>query len=163
MSITNTTTFTVTNAEYLASKIAADLRQFTSFYDEPTEARIDEYVKELVILLKGKYISSIDYGYKKGGTWVLAVSYTVNTATGQLIDDNPGRIPPGKDISGATFGSYLRYSPNFTSLSVEGQNKIKESLPFQRGGAADPQDGLYGNDDKTYSSGGQLINRKIFG
>lgn len=163
MSSTNTNTFTVTNAEYLASKIAADLRQFKSFYDTPTEQKIDQYVQELVILLKGKYIASIDYGFKKGNTWVLAVSYTVNTATGQLIDDNPGRIPAGKDVSGASFGSYLRHSSNYYALSTNEQANLEKSLPFQRGGAADPQDGLYGTTDKSYASGGQLINRKIFG
>lgn len=36
MSTTTTSTFTLTNARYLASKIAADLRQLRSFYGRPS-------------------------------------------------------------------------------------------------------------------------------
>lgn len=163
MSSTITNTFTVTNAEYLASKVAADLRQLKSFYTQPSEEKIDQYVKELVILLKGGYISSVDYGFTKSDSWVLAISYSVNPVTGQLVDDSPGRVPAGKDISGASWGSFMRYSTKFENLSGAEQATVKSTLPFQRGGAADPQDGLYGLNDKTYSSGGQQINRKIIG
>jgi hypothetical protein len=163
MSSTSTNTFTITNAQYLASKIAADLRQMKSFYGQPSEEDIDKYVQELVILLKGGYISSVDYGFRKNGLWVLAISYAVNPVTGQLLDDNPGRVPPGRDVSGASWGSFLRYSARFYELTADERGKVESSLPFQRGGSSDPQNGLYGQNDKTYSSGGQQINRKIIG
>jgi hypothetical protein len=163
MSLTNTSTFTITNAQYLASKIAADLRQMKSFYGQPSENDIDKYVQELVILLKGGYIASVDYGFRKNGLWVLAVSYTVNSVTGQLVDDHPGRVPVGKDISSATWGSFLRYAARFYELTADQRGSLESSLPFQRGGSSDPQNGLYGQNDKTYSSGGQQLNRKIIG
>jgi hypothetical protein len=162
MSSIITGTFTVTNAEYLASKIAADLKQMQMFYANPSDSDIECYVKELVIFLKGGYVSSVDYGFIKNEKWVLAVSYSVNPVTGQLIDNNPGRIPAGKDISGTHFTSHLRYASKFFVLSAEEQQKIKASAPVKRSPASDPQTGLYGVQDRTYSSGGQQVNRQIF-
>jgi len=163
MSSTNTATFTVTNAEYLASKIAADLKQMQALYGDPSDTRIDNYVQELVVLLKGGYLESIDYGYKKNGAWVLALSYAVHTATGQFIDNNPGRVPPGREVSGAVFGSFLRQSGKYLALGPAEQAKITSSIVIARGDADDPQTGLGGIQDRTYSSGGQQVNRKIIG
>jgi len=163
MSTTNTSTFTITNAEYLASKIAADLKQMQALYGDPSDARIDNYVQELVVLLKGGYLESIDYGYKKNGAWVLALSYAVHAATGQFIDNNPGRVPPGRDVSSAAFGSFLRQSSKYLALSGAEQTAIKGSILITRGDADDPQTGLGGLLDRTYTSGGQQVNRKIIG
>jgi hypothetical protein len=116
-----------------------------------------------VILLKGGYLASIDYGFRKNGVWVLALSYSVNPTTGQFIDNNPGRVPPGKDVSGASFWSYLRRSQKYFDLSTEELEKVNASITIKRGGADDPQTGLNGTQDKTYSSGGQQVNRKIIG
>lgn len=161
MSTINTSTFTVTHAEYLSSKIAADLKQIQAFYGDPDDARIDKYIQELIILLKGGYLLSVDYGFKKNDKWVLAVSYEVNQVTGTLIDNNPGKVPAGVDIQGARFGSYLRQSKKFEDLSEAEQNKINATLPFQRGGCDDPLSGLYGSHDKTYSAGNHEVKRKI--
>jgi hypothetical protein len=160
MSSTYTATFTITNAQYLASKIAADLKQMQTFYGRPTDMEIDAYQQEMVILLKDSYLSSMDYGFQKDGSWVLALSYSVNPLTGS-IDQNPGRIPPGKDITGAQFYSYRRPSQKYWGLQDPERAKVESSNPVKREGADDPSTGLIGSADKSYSSGGQQVDRKI--
>lgn len=160
MSSTYTATFTITNAQYLASKIAADLKQMQSFYGRPTDAEISNYQQEMVILLKDGYLSSMDYGFQKDGLWVIAVSYSVNTLTGGL-DQSPGRIPPGKDITGAKFYSYRRPSQKYWGLQDSVRAGVDASNPVKREGADDPSVGLIGSPDKSYVAGGQQIDRKI--
>ena len=158
---TANTTFTKTHAEHIASKIAADLHQFSRFYGNPSDQAIKNYVQELVILLADGYLESVDYGFQKDGKWILALSYEVYESTGTLKDDNSGRIPPGKDISGATWYSYLRRSSKFWKLSNEDQEKIHTSITIKRSSASDPSTGVSSNHDKTYSSTGVGTDRKI--
>ncbi len=163
MSNTYTSTFTITHAQYLASKVAADLKQMQLFYGEPKDDHIQELVEELTLFLKNGYLQSIDYGFKSGGTWVIAVSYEVNPVTGLFIDNNPGRIAPGKNINGATFSSHRRPSRKYDLLSPAERETFDNLNPIKWTGAPDPQTGLLGAYDKTYSAGNQQLNRKILG
>jgi hypothetical protein len=155
------TTFTKTHAEHIASKIAADLHQLQRLYGYPSEKQINDYVVELVNFLADGYLKSVDYGFRKNGSWILAVSYEINETTGTLRDDNSGRIPVGKDITGATFGSYLRNSSRYEDLSSTEKDKVLTTIPIKRQGGDDPLSGLIGNHDKTYASGGVDAIRKI--
>jgi Bacterial HORMA domain family 1 len=161
MSSTHTSTFTVTHAEYLASKIAADLRQMQSLYGKPTDNEIANFQQEVVLLLKEGYLGSIDYGYKKDGKWVVALSYEANNINGQLIDNNPGRVPVGVNIAGADWYSYLRKSTSFYNLSQAEQEAVESRINIKRHSASDPQTGLTGQYDKIYSASDQQINRKV--
>ena len=163
MSTTNTNTFTVTHAEYLSSKIAADLQQMQGFYGAPSDAQIKLYIEELIAHLKAGYLKSVDYGYFKNRTWVVAVSYEANQLTGALIDNNPGRIPSGKDISGAVYWTYLRRNLKYDALTAEQKGAFLNTITLKRSGAEDPMNGVSGIQDKTYSAGGQEIKRKIIG
>jgi len=155
---TLTNTFTITNAKYLGSKIAADLYQMQQFYGSPSLAEINDYVDEAVTLMKDGYLKSVDYGFKKNGKWVFALSYEIS-AYG-TVDNNPGRVALGTNITGATWGSYLRTTDKFENLSIADQQRIKNSISIKRSGAPDPQTGTYGLYDKSYSSGSVDLNRK---
>lgn len=157
---TNTTsnTFTITDAKYLASKIATDLYQMQRMYNRPTNAEIDDYVEEVVTLLKDGYLSSVDYGFSKDNKWVLALSYEVSASNG--IDNSPGRIPVGIDISGAHWWSYLRRSSKYSNLSDSDKQKVNDSISIKRSSFADPLSGLSLNKDKSYSSGNVEVSRK---
>ena len=61
-SYTTTSTFTRTHAIYLASKVAADLRQMQLFYGRPSNENIEAYIEELAILGKPMF--------KDGGVWI---------------------------------------------------------------------------------------------
>jgi len=154
-------TFTVTHADYIASKIAADLYQMFRFYGSPSEQEINNYIKEISILLAGGYLKSIDYGFKRDGKWILALCYSIDETSGLLRDDNAGKIPFGVDISNATWGSFLWKNSNFESLSGEEKNKIIASIPVNRSDGSDPKQGILGMVDKVYSAGGVNANRSI--
>src|ERR1039458_5230158 len=121
---TATTTFTIANARYITSKVAADLRQLNLFYKSPSAERIKQFAEEAAVLLNGGHLERVDYGFKRKSLvgdlrWVLLLRYTVRN--GVLEDDHAGRVPPGVDIDGATFASYLTYSSAFLGLSVADQ------------------------------------------
>ena len=63
------------------------------------------------------------------------------------------------NVSGATFYSYLTYSPTWDQLTQAAKDTFKTQLPFQRSGAAEPGVTGYLSDDRTYSSGGRALNR----
>jgi Bacterial HORMA domain family 1 len=159
--ITNSVTFTLTHARYLASKVATDLKRMQRFYGKPSDTEIVEYELELANLLKAGYLGTIAYGFKKDGNWVTpTLRYTASQLNGlSPTDDDPGRVPPGADATGAVFHSYLTYSTSWDLLTAEQQSQFKRSLPFARGAAHAPGVKGYFADDRTYSAGGRNLGR----
>ena len=66
---TYNTTFTLTNAKYLAAKIATDLKRMQRFYGKPTDQQIEDYENEAISLLNDGYLDTITYGFKKDDKW----------------------------------------------------------------------------------------------
>lgn len=157
-----TAAFTRTHARDLASKVAADLRQMQVFYKKPTDQQINDYVVELVELLVGGYLSSVDYGFHTGSGWAVALNYTVRSDGTLDSNDRAGRVPVGANISGAHWYSYLRKSSKWWDLTQNERNKIEASIPVKRNGTDEPSIGL-GNawiEDKVYSSNGTSFTRR---
>lgn len=159
-SYTETETFTVTHARLIASKVSTDLLRFQRFYDKPSNETIDQYEEELTQLLKYDYLDAVTYGFKRDGKWVEAIKYHA-VAGGQLVsDDDPGKIRPGIDVSGAAFTSFLTRNNNWWKLSTAEREKFEKNLPFQRTSGEEP--GLesgYWAEDKTYAAGGRGVSR----
>jgi len=155
-------TFTRTSAKYLVSKVAADLRQMQRLHGEPSDARIDAYVEELITLLTGGYLGSVTYGFKRAGDWVVALRYQVNSdGTTSAVDDRPGRVPLG-DTGDATFGSFLIHSLKWLLLTGEERRQIERVLPFSRTHGDEPGGG-WNHGAKTYSRDGVSLNRGAIG
>src|SRR4051812_12474681 len=114
---TSTQTFTYTDAKYLASKVAADLRQMHTFYGEPSLAMVDAFHEEFALLLRDGYLESVDYGFKKNDKVVFAISYKVLADGTVTTDDSSGRIVPGRDLAGTVWYSFLRYSGKYNGLT----------------------------------------------
>ena len=72
---TTSSTFTKTNVEYVASKVVADLRGLKAYYGEPDEDKIWDFYEELVELLAGGYVTSVEYGFKRNGQRVVSLYY----------------------------------------------------------------------------------------
>ena len=159
--ITQATTFTVTHARHMAAKVAADLKRMQRFYDSPDDQSIDGYEDEIIELLKAGYLGTVAYGFRRDGRWVEpTIRYTAQDLYGaSTTDDDPGRVYPGADISGASFYSYLTYSVAWDNLTSEEQETFKQRLPFRRTGASEPGVNGYLVSDKTYSAGGRALNR----
>jgi hypothetical protein len=156
-----TTTFTVTHAKYIASKVSTDLKRIQRFYDSPSDTRILAFEAELTALLKADFLHTVTYGFKKDLNWIEpTIKYTsAELATTFYEDDDPGKIRPGKDVEGASFYSYLCYNSKWKSLTPEEQSKFESELPFQRGGANEPGVSGYYDSDLNYSAGGRGLSR----
>ena len=160
-SFSETRSFTETHAKHMAAKVAADLKRMQRLYGRPGDIDIGNYETEVVQLLKKGYLGTVWYGYWRGGDWIEpTLRYTARDLEGgSANDDDPGRIRPNADISGASFYSYLTYSAAWDKLSDAEKDAFKKSLPFYRGGAAEPGVNGYLTDDRTYSSGGRALQR----
>jgi hypothetical protein len=162
-SYTFSETFTCSNARYVASKVAADLRLLQRSYDRPTDTEIDDYTGELVELLLGGYVQRITYGFRRSGAWVVAVRYEARLDGTLTADDRAGRVTPGIDITGAGFYSYLVHSYDWILLDADERARIEARLPVQRTGADEPSSGNGAwVQDRTYSAAGSGVQRASF-
>ncbi len=160
---TTTESFTRTHAVYLASKVAADVSQMQLFYGQPSDAWIDAYVTEVVVLLVNHALGYIEYGFKRGINWVVATKYTARSVQTGVADDKSGRIPPDANVSGASWTSFLTYSDRWGQLTQAERDKISSQLPFQRTAGTEPStaNGSWAL-DKSYSRNGIALDRGIY-
>jgi hypothetical protein len=153
--------FTIVHARRMAAKVAADLKRMQRHYDKPSDAAIATYEEEVVQLLKAGYLGAVTYGFKRNGQWIEpTLRYTAKDLQGAAgTDDDPGKIKPWADISGASFYSFLTNSGAWHALSSAEQAAFEKTLPFQRGGASEPGISGYLENDRTYSAGGKSLGR----
>lgn len=126
-----------------------------------SDAWIEEYEAELVVLLKAGYLGEVTYGFKRGDDWIEpSLRYTAEDPVGAGTDDDPGRVRQGRDVSGASFYSYLTYSAKYqnASSSADKAEPLKichlSAVVHQRRESADISES-----DKTYSAGSRALNR----
>lgn len=163
MSATYTTseTFTVTQARHLAAKVATDLKRIQRFYGSPTDAQIADYEAEAITFLKHGYLASVTYGFTRNNLWIEpTLRYTArDLADQQASDDDPGRIRPSANVTGAAFSSFLTYSTTWTYATGAERDAFKKNLPFERGVGNDFGVHGYLTADRTYSAGGRALDR----
>lgn len=157
----STQTFTLTHAKYLASKVAADLKRMQRFYGFPSDSRITDYQTELTEFLKRGFLSEVSYGFQREDKWIEpTLRYTARDLSGIAgTDEDPGRIRPNADVSGATFYSYMVYSSAYDRLTQSDREAFESTLPFNRNGVPEPGINGYLSSDKSYSSGGKSLDR----
>lgn len=157
---TQTETFTIAHAKYLASKVATDLKKFQRFYTSgPTDEWIDKYERELAVMVKYKVLKWVVYGFRRGDKWTEAsVRYTMLPDGTLAADDDPGKIKPGLDVNGGTFASFMSY--DYTALTTEQRAALERELPFVRGSGSVPELEIgYWADDLNYGAGGRALGR----
>jgi len=159
--LSETTTFTVTHAKHMAAKVATDLKRLQRLYGEPSDSAISGYESEVTELLKAGYLGTVAYGFMRDGDWIEpTLKYTaLDLAGAHANDDDPGRVRPGADISGASFYSYLTYNSAWDALTETEKDFFKKNLPFYRTGADEPGVNGYLSNDRVYSSGGRALDR----
>lgn len=150
-SFSQTATATYTQAKRLAARIASELKQLQALYGRPDDSDIEEFAVEAEQFILAGYLDHIRYGFKRDGKVVLELKYTAEDATG--IDDKPGRIPVGVDISRASWFSYLVKTQNWWNRSQAERDAFERNLPFTRVGADAPQyaSGVTDRGSKHYS------------
>lgn len=158
---TETKTFTLTHARHLAAKVATDLKRLKRLYGELSDDRIEQFEGEATELLRQGYLESVAYGFQRNGNWIEpTLQYTAKELADSGGDDDPGRVRPGANITGASFYSFLTYTQAWHALTAQQRAAIEQQLPVQRTSANEPQvEGGRFVDDKTYSSGGRALGR----
>ena len=156
-----TTTFTRTHAKHMAAKVATDLKRIQRFYGYPPDSKIVDYEAEVIELLKEGYLGTVAYGFQRNNDWIEpTLRYTAHDLAGASAnDDDPGRIRPGANISGASFYSFMTYSVIWENLTGAEKEEFEKRLPFRRNGALEPGINGYLSEDRIYSSGGRALYR----
>ena len=160
-SFSETSTFSQTHARHMAAKVAADLKRMQRFYGSPTDSEIADYETEVVELLKDGFLGAVAYGFRRNGYWIEpTLRYTArDLAGGTADDDDPGRVRPRVEVTGAHFYSYLTYSRAWDSLNEPQRQALKDRIPVKRTGAPEPGVSGYWSSDRTYSAGGRALDR----
>ena len=161
-SLTRTSTFTITEARYIASKLGADLRNLNARYGRPRLDWIPDYVEETAQYLKASYLDYVDFGFKTGGEWKLRLRYTA-VAGGQLRDDVPGGLPSALDVAPYEFHSFLSQNDAFHALTTTERASFKAALPIDRTPGTEPT-AYAGSNGSTsqYSRSGQGLDRSLY-
>lgn len=159
---TEAVTFTVTHARHLAAKVATDLKRIQRLYGSPSDGDITDYEAEMTELLRGGYLATVAYGFKRDGKWIEpTLRYTARELVGAIgTDDDPGRIQPNADIARAAFSSFLTYSDAWRRLTDTERDRIRKTLPFQRTTSAEPSVNGRLEIDRSYSAGGRALHRE---
>lgn len=128
LSYTESSTFTVTHARHMAAKVATDLKRMQRFYGSPSDESITNYEAEATEMIRAGYLGTVTYGFRKDGNWIEpTLRYTARDLAGASAnDDDPGRIRPGADISGASFYSYMTYSAAWDQLTQTQQRSARD-------------------------------------
>lgn len=162
MSFTTTSTFTRTNARYLASKIAADLRQLRAFYGRPAEQQIEDLYEELTEMLAGGYVATFEAGFRNNDRRVITVRYAI-TEGGNSDDERAGGIYARADVSAASWFTFMSYSLAWWQLAEAERQRIRDSVPVDRNPGSEPTNGDgYWEAGRIYGSGGTSTSRRGF-
>jgi hypothetical protein len=164
--LTRSASFTITDARYVGANIGADLRQLRSVYGKPADLDlIDRYVEEVAQLLNKSYLDTVDYGFRHGTTnyWKLRLRYRATTG-GQLLDNNPGRLPRTADVAALPFHSFLNYSSTFHSLPLSEQVAFLATLPITRTAGNEPSTGVRNTTTPSHGYGrnGVGVTRDVY-
>jgi hypothetical protein len=161
-SYTIAATFTRTNARYLGSKVAADLRQFSLHYGSPALNSIQDYLDELVELLAGGWLATYEFGFKQAEKRVLSYMYRVDHAGNLYEDGGAGGILPRMAVSGASYFNFLTYDASWWDLTDAQRQTVRDGLVLRRGTGNEPHDGAgYWATERTYVSG-RALERRVF-
>lgn len=156
-----TSTFTLSHARYIASKVATDLLRFQRLYGSPIDQWINDYEGELTLMLKHDVVGDVVYGFKRNGKWTAAsVRYQALAGGVLLVDDDPGKIRPGIDVAGASFTSFMSYNQNWWDLTDGERAAIKLASPVDRSSGTSPNlEAGQWHSDLSYSAAGRGLGR----
>jgi len=155
-------TFSLSNARYVASKVATDLRQLQRYYGRPSDKEIANYAEEVAILAYHGYVEKVIYGFKRGSNWILTLEYTAVNGT-LTADDRAGGVYRYADVGGSAFHSHMNRTWSWWLLTDAGRDEINKSLPFTRTVGDTPgYTGGHHTFDRTYSAQGTGLTRSSY-
>ncbi len=163
MTGTQTKTWTITNARYVTSKIAADLDLMRTHYGWPSAQKVTDFADEAAVLLAKRLLGAVEYGAKVNGVVVFALKYTARSDGTLSTDDRSGRVPADLNLTGASFYSFLTYNANWFALTAIEKENIENMLPIKRSDGSQPViGGGSWSGQRSYSSNGEGVDRQTF-
>jgi hypothetical protein len=147
---TRSVTATYTQARRLAARVAGELKQLQALYGRPSDQEIVEFAVEAERYIAAGYLDHVRYGFRRNGDVILELKYTAEQASG--LDDKPGRIPVGVDITGGHWFSHLVQNQAWWRRSQAERDAFERDLPVTRVSAETPQ----------YASGSLVKGNKHF-
>src|SRR5690348_9176970 len=129
---TQTQSWTITNARYVTSKIAADLDLVRAHYGTPSAASVANFAEEAAMLLARRYLGTVEYGFKREGLVIFSLRYEARSDGSLSVDDRPGRVPPDLNLAGAEWYSWLTYSDVWWTVDPNERANFEATLPISR-------------------------------
>jgi len=65
LTLTQTRTWTITQARHVTSKIATDLDLLRTHYGKPSADKVSDFAEEAALLLAARYLGWVEYGFKR--------------------------------------------------------------------------------------------------
>ena len=153
-------TFTITNARYIGSKVKTDLMRFNRYYfdshGEPSISHIEDLHNEFVLLLVYNLLNEIEYGFKKDNCWVKALKYSSRENGVMAGNDDPGGVEFSTVPRDARFSSVLTYNEH-SHRYAEDKRKFLLETPINRVSGNEISGDW--NQQRSYSSGGRGVLR----
>jgi hypothetical protein len=163
MATTYTTTFTLTHAKHLASKVAADLYLCSRQYGRPSAGSVQAYQEELTALLAGRFVEAYEFGFKRNEKRMLSWHYTVGPVGDLQGDSRSGGLVRGINVADASYFNFLTHNDRWVALTATEQKAIEDTLPIKRTSGFAPGDGNgYWATERSYTAGGVLMERRVF-
>jgi len=163
-SYTSSNTFTVTDAQFLASRIATELTQVQHGYpgEDPTSDMVINYAVEAALLLHHKLLKKAQYGYKRNGEWIFVLEYSADYLGNVTVNSSPGGVPLGANIAGAQWYTFLARHYD-TGHSQEELDTINASIPVSRTFGVEPSYATGGNNEtNSFERSGVGLNRSAY-
>jgi hypothetical protein len=163
MSTTATATYTysVTDIEIVMRRFSADIVMIATSSGAITEEKARDYAHDVEVLAKGGYLKSVDLTLLSGGAEVRAVTYNVNTSSGNLEMNRPGGVMWPR-VQSPYFRIVLYYTASYTD-SARQQTKGKLKIGWVQTNADTSHSSLSRSGARDYASNGFGMQRKDFG
>lgn len=163
MSDTTTATYSysVTDIEIVMRRFAADIVMIASSSGAFTEEKARAYAHDAEVLAKAGYLTKVDLTLFSGAAEVKAVTYQVNTSSGDLRTSRPGGVMWPRVLN-PNFRIVLSYSNTYTA-TVHEQLKGKLKIAWDWTNADTTHSSLARSGGRDYASNGFGMQRKDYG
>jgi hypothetical protein len=158
---TATYTYSVTDIEIVMRRFSADIVMIATSSGAITEGKARDYAHDVEVLAKGGYLKSVDLTLLSGGAEVRAVTYNVNTSSGDLEMNRPGGVMWPR-VQSPDFRIVLYYTAAYTD-SARDQIKGKLKIGWVPSNADTSHSSLSRSGGRDYASNGFGMQRKDFG
>lgn len=142
-------------------RFAADLIMIASSSGAITEAKAREYASDIELLAKEGYLKKVDLTLLNGLVEIRAVTYEVNTESGDLSMSRPGGVLWPR-ILNPTLRVVLSYTGDYTT---EAREKVRRKLRINwvPTNADTSHSSLSQSGGRDYTSNGWGMQRKDYG